>query len=129
MVAVVHVAPPSQATVGVAVTVVADVESVCVPVVKVVEVAVRFQPVPEPVASPTSSPWFDVTVWSAPFKVAEKVMLPGADTNARDPAVSVAVAVEAKAPVAGPTIIAARAMNTATAYPGDFHVRMAPPTP
>jgi hypothetical protein len=97
LVATVQVVLASQATVGVEVMVVADVESVCPADVNVVEVAVMFQPAPDPVPSPTSKPWFEVTVWSEPFKVAENVMFPGADTNASEPAVSVAVAVDAKA--------------------------------
>jgi hypothetical protein len=100
------VAPASHATDGVEETVVAEVESVCEPLVKVVEVAVRFQPVPDPVASLTSKPCEEVTDWSAPFNVAEKVLFPGADTNASEPAVRVAVAVDARAPVAGTMIVA-----------------------
>jgi hypothetical protein len=102
-VAAVHVVLASHATVGVDVTVVAAVDSDRVPVVNVVDVAVMFQPEPEPVPSLTSRPWLDVTTWSDPFNVAEKLTLLGADTNAREPPVSVAVAVEANAPVVGNT--------------------------
>jgi hypothetical protein len=97
----VQVVLASHATAGVDVTVVAEVDKVFVPVVNVVEVAVMFHPDPEPVASPMSRPWFDVTVWSNPFRVAENVTFPGADTKASDPPVSVAVAVEADAADAG----------------------------
>jgi hypothetical protein len=113
LVAVVHVTLASHATPGVDVTVVAAVESVCPPDVKVVDVAVMFQPAPDPVASPTSKPWFEVTVWSVPFSVAENEMLPGVLTNASDPALSVAVAVAADAGVATP----ARTNDAMTAAP------------
>src|SRR5271169_2418393 len=54
LLASVHVAPLSQATVGAPLSVVADVDRVLVPAVNVVEVDVTFQPVPDPVASLTS---------------------------------------------------------------------------
>jgi hypothetical protein len=101
LVAVVHVTLASHATVGALCTVVADVDKVRgepPPVLKVVDVAVMFQPVPEPDASPTSNVCAEVTVWSAPFRVAAKLMVEGLDTKARLPAVIDADAVTAPAP-------------------------------
>jgi len=77
------------------VTVVAAVDSDFVPVVKVVEVAVMFQPAPDPVASETSSAWAEVGSWLRPLRVAEKLTAGGRDTNPSEPAVNVAVAVVA----------------------------------
>ena|SRR5690348_2041547 len=51
----VQVLPEVQATVGVAAILEAEVDSECVPVVKVVDVIVIFQPAPEPLASITVS--------------------------------------------------------------------------
>jgi hypothetical protein len=59
--------------------------------VNVVEVAVMFQPVPEPVASLTSSAWLLVGVWSRPFSVAENATAGGVAKES-EPAVKVAVA-------------------------------------
>ena len=101
MVAVTHVDPESHATVGVEVIDVDVVESVTLPVVNVVEVALMLQPAPDPVASPTSSAWFAVTVWLSPFSVAVKVTFGGALTKASEPPVTVAVAVAAPAGAAG----------------------------
>jgi hypothetical protein len=56
--------PASHASVGAELTVVVVVASVCVPFVNVVDVAVMFQPAPEPVASPTSIAWLLETVMS-----------------------------------------------------------------
>ena len=56
LVGFVQVVPPKQATVGIAVMLEAVVDRECVPAVKVVEVIVRFQPAPFPLASVTVSP-------------------------------------------------------------------------
>src|SRR5437879_8305176 len=75
LVAVVHVTLLSQATVGAVCTDVAVVGSSFgepPPVVNVVDVAVTFQPAPEPVASPMSKVETAVGVWSVPFRVALK---------------------------------------------------------
>ena len=74
---------------GAAVSDVADVDNrwgVPPPVVNVVEVPVRFHPVPEPVASPTSIACAEFSVWSSPLSVVEKLTLGGAETKPRDPA-------------------------------------------
>ena len=97
LVATVHVALASQESVGAAVTVVAAVERVWAPAVNVVEVAVMFHPVPDPVASPTSRAWVVVGVWSRPFNVADQLTFGGVETNARLPALIVAVPVVAAA--------------------------------
>ena len=55
-VGLVQVLPLVQATVGAALMFEAVVDSECVPVVNVVEVIVRFQPPPFPLASVTVSP-------------------------------------------------------------------------
>src|SRR3954451_6039517 len=103
LVAVVHVTEASQAMLGALCTVVAVAGSVLAPaVVNVVDVAVMFQPVPDPVPSPMSIACVWVVVWSAPFSAAENVMFGGAETKASEPAVSVAVAVAAPA-VGAPT--------------------------
>src|SRR5947209_7102992 len=93
-VAVVHVTLESQPTLGPDWIVVALVDSVCPPAQheNVVDVAVISQPVPEPVASPMSSPCVVVGVWFAPLRVADQLTAGGVDTNASDPAESVAVA-------------------------------------
>src|SRR5438105_2717011 len=49
-----------------------------------------FQPVPAPVASPTSNAWDAVTFWSAPLRVAAKLAVAGLETSARLPAVMAA---------------------------------------
>jgi hypothetical protein len=112
-VASVHVALASHASAGAEVTVVAEVESVCgdpPPVVNVVDVAVMFQPVPEPDASPTSSACVAFTVWSRPFSVAEKLTFGGVDTKPSEPAAIVAVPVDATDGTAN----TAAAVNAAT---------------
>ncbi|MBV8951373.1 MAG: hypothetical protein JOZ99_10890 [Actinobacteria bacterium] len=94
-VASVQLEPVSHASVGEAATVVALLESVFgvpPPVEKIVEVAVMFQPAPDPVASPTSRAWVAPAVWSTPPRVALNETAGGADTNPRDPAEIVAVA-------------------------------------
>src|SRR3954451_2236558 len=79
-------------------TVVALVGSVLPPpVAKVVEVAVTFQPAPEPVPSPMSRPWVAVVVRSVPLRATENVTSGGGATKASEPAGSVAVAVAAPA--------------------------------
>ena len=70
-----------------------------------------FQPVPEPVASPTSSAWVVLAVWSRPFNVAEKVTLGGVDTKPSEPAAIVAV------PVAPSATTGSRAATSSTASP------------
>ena len=105
-VASVHAAPASHAVVGAVVTVVDVVANVFAPAVKVVEVAVMFQPAPLPVASLTSSACVEVTVWSAPFSVAVKLTFGGVATNAKVPAVMVAVPVAANPGATEPTTIA-----------------------
>src|SRR5690242_521754 len=109
-VASVQVAPASHASDGADVSEVADVDSSLgdpPPVLNVVDVAVTFQPVPEPVASPMSSACADVTVWSSPFSVAENVTFGGVETKPRDPAEMVAVPVAALAATGSATAIAA----------------------
>src|SRR5258708_109340 len=69
-------------------------------VVKVVEVAVMFQPEPEPEASLTSNDCALVTLWSVPLRVAEKLTVLGEDTKASLPAVMVAVREVAPAGIA-----------------------------
>src|SRR5439155_16108971 len=59
--------------------------------VKVVDVAVMFQPRPDPVASATSKDWAVVTAWSSPFNATANPELAGLVTNARLPALIVAV--------------------------------------
>src|SRR5438105_151008 len=49
-----------------------------------------FQPVPAPVASPTSNAWDAVTFWSAPLRVAAKLAVAGLETSVRLPAVMAA---------------------------------------
>ena len=51
----VQVLPEVQAITGAALMIEAEVDSECVPVVNVVDVIVRFQPAPEPLASVTVS--------------------------------------------------------------------------
>ena len=109
-----HVAPESHESVGAPLSVVADVERLCVPVVNVVDVAVTFQPVPDPVASLTSIASLLVTVWSRPFRVAEKLTFGGLDANAKLPALIVAVPVVA---AAGRMARRPVATTTATATP------------
>jgi hypothetical protein len=104
-VAVAHpVAPTSQVAVGADATVVEVVGSVWAPEVKVVEVAVTFQPEPDPVASPMSNASVEVIVWLVPLSVvagkvsvADGVLL----MNARLPALSVTDAVVAPCEAAG----------------------------
>jgi hypothetical protein len=62
-------APVLQVATGAVWTVVAVVGSVWVSEVNVVEVAVTFQPEPDPVASPTSNASVAVIVWLAAFRV------------------------------------------------------------
>jgi hypothetical protein len=84
--------------VGAAETVAALVESVWLPEVNVVEVAVMFQPAPEPVASPTSNGCVVDNSWSAPVNVPAKLTLAGVLLmNPNVPADKVAVAVVAEA--------------------------------
>jgi hypothetical protein len=97
-------APVSQLAVGAAATVVAVVGSVLAPEVKVVEVAVTFQPEPDPVASPMSKASVAVMFWLVPFSVvAGKVTVDAGVLliNARLPAVSVTDAVVAPCETAG----------------------------
>src|SRR6266516_4661462 len=106
LVASVQLDPVSQASVGVAPTVVAEFDSVVgdpPPVVKVVEVAVTFQPAPEPLASPMSRAWVVVTLWSTPARVAVKLTAGGAETKPSEPAEIVAVAEVAPAGAADAT--------------------------
>jgi hypothetical protein len=104
-VAVVHpVAPASQLAVGALCTVVAVVGSVWLPEVKVVEVAVTFQPEPDPVASPMSNASVEVIDWLVPFSVVVGKVSVDAGVllmNARLPALSVTDAVVAPCEAAG----------------------------
>jgi hypothetical protein len=101
LVAVVHVELASHTSVGADETVVAELESECEPVVKGVEVAVMFQPAPDPVASPTSNGCVDDSVASWPESVPENVTGPGVlEVKPIEPAASVAVAVVADAATA-----------------------------
>src|SRR5262245_2006707 len=123
LVAVVHVTLESHATVGALCTVVADVDRSFgepPPVLNVVDVAVMFQPVPEPVASPTSNVCDELTVWSVPFSVAAKLIVDGLDTKAKLPAVIEAEAVTAPAPGEASTPHA----KTAAAAAMTRHVRV-----
>ena len=118
-----HVAPVSQVTVGADGTVTADVESVWgvpPPVVNGVEVAVTFQPAPEPVASPTSKDWVVVAVWSRPFRVILNPAVLGELTNARLAPLTVAVADVAPAGSAPAT----RAPTTRRAPPTRRRLRL-----
>jgi len=97
LVASVQVTPLSQVSVGELPTVTEFVASVLLPEVNWVEVAVTFQPAPDPVASCTSMPNPAVVVWLVPFSVSEKLIV-GGTTMLRVPALMVAVAaVEAEA--------------------------------
>jgi two-component system, cell cycle sensor histidine kinase and response regulator CckA len=98
LVASVHVAPASQVSDGAELSEVAVVESSFgdpPPVLNVVDVAVTFQPAPDPVASPMSIACAEVTVWSSPFNVAENVTFGGVETKPSEPAEMVAVPVAA----------------------------------
>lgn len=88
----VHVAPLSQVSVGAPPTVTELVARVLLPEVNWVEVAVTFQPAPDPVASWTSIANPAVVVWFNPFSVSEKLIVEGT-TMFRVPALIVAVAV------------------------------------
>lgn len=97
-VAVVQVEFVSHATDGLDAIVVAVVGRLFVPDVNVVEVAVRFQPFPDPVASPTSIAWLAVIVWFNPVSAVDgNVTFGTALTNPSEPAVKAAVAVVASA--------------------------------
>jgi len=94
----------SQLAVGADATVVAVVGSVWLPDVNVVEVAVTFQPEPEPVASPMSNASVEVIVWFVPFNVVVGNVIVAAGVllmNARLPALSVTDAVVAPCEAAG----------------------------
>jgi hypothetical protein len=91
-------APVSQDVVGAVPTVVEVVGSVWPPEVNVVDVAVTFQPEPDPVASPMSNSSVEVTFWFVPFNVVVgKVIVPAGVLlmNARLPALNVTEAVVA----------------------------------
>jgi hypothetical protein len=117
-VAAVHVAFVSHRADGADPTVTAPEERECPPEVNVVDVAVTFQPVPEPVASLTSIDWLLLLIDSSrPVRfVAGKETFAGAETNANDPAFRVAVALTAPAGAEdNNTIEAASAAATAVA--------------
>jgi hypothetical protein len=88
----VHVAPLSQVSVGAPPTVTEFVARVLLPEVNWVEVAVTFQPAPDPVPSWTSIANPAVVDWFSPFNVSEKPIVEGT-TMFRVPALMVAVAV------------------------------------
>ena len=95
MVAGVQVAPLSQATVGVLGTVkFVDASVSPLALVKVVAESVMFHPLPDPVASPTSTVSVAVLVVLVPPRVTlEKVTAGGELTNASVPATGVTVTV------------------------------------
>jgi hypothetical protein len=98
-VAGVHVELLSQVgAAGAEVTVVAPAGNELLPDLNTVEVAVTFQPAPEPVASAMSSGCGVVTALSWPFRLVDgKFTAPGVVANASEPAVKVAEALVAKA--------------------------------
>ena len=115
VVAVAHpVAPISHAAVGADWIVVAVVGNVWVVEVNVVEVAVTFQPEPDPVASPISTVSGAVIDWLVPFSVVVGKVIVAAGVllmNERLPALSVTdaavVACEAAGSSATPAIASA----------------------
>jgi hypothetical protein len=95
VVAKVHVVNESHARfppVGAAVIVVAEVGSVWAPLVNVVDVSCSFHPVPEPVASFTSTAYEPVDVWSTPLKVTPENEIVAGNVTPRVPALTVTLA-------------------------------------
>jgi hypothetical protein len=115
-------APVSQDVVGAVCTVEDVVGSVWLPEVNVVDVAVTFQPEPDPVASPMSKSSVEVTFWFVPFKVVVgNVIVPAGVLlmNARLPALSVTEAVVAPCETDGS--VAAPAPASAKNTPSHLH--------
>jgi hypothetical protein len=85
-----QVEPVSQiAVAGAATIVVAVVGSVCLPDLKVVEVAVTYQPAVDPVEAPTSIASAAVTVWFTPLRAVDaNVTFAGVPAKPSEPAVS-----------------------------------------
>jgi len=99
-------------------TVVAVAGSVCPPEVKLVEVAVTFQPAPDPVASPTSNASVAVTDCWVPFRIVAGNVTVAAGVllmNDELPALNVTEAVVAASAAPGSVMLTAAATATSVA--------------